>query len=509
MHSASIRMLACGAGTSFVVNNEGGLFATGLNHRQQLGVRNVLPVCAKKKCTTCRKKLSREYFVDVGAEHSPNKGFSMVSSCAENGAALEKDTGRLFTWGNNSAGQNGVGGFSDTCCMQRVHEYQGGLGHMMPMPEVEQVSCGRKHMIVKTKNGRVLTCGDNGFGQLGVGVTRHVLENSVFFIDLGVMLGSGNVAVLENSALIEAGGDMCAVISSDDTLWTWGSDVHRQLGYAISEAVNADMHSQCVPRVVHTTGVDSIAPVPLLVKRISLGSTHTACIGSDGNVYTWGTNTAGKLGNGSRRNSSLPNMACSNQTLRAMPKDVSCGGYHTLIMTDKKTLWTCGSAKFGAGHGQGRSCSLLFRQVYLQRTGVRTRIEVAGIATGKTHSMIITTDDHVMTCGKMKTSMYIDTDNPNLLDTFDGFGGLGYFQGMATGGHVFDFKHVTQLEDCMAFGRKFCPNTRNKFKQFILGVYFDKNSAAHSTDRKYMNLLHPDILDIIVAHIGVSSLLLL
>ena len=504
-HCNALVMLACGAGTSFVVNNEGHLFATGLNNNQQLGLPNMLHVCARKKCTACRKKLSHEYFVDVGSQQTPCREFAAVSSCAENGAALEKNTGNLFTWGNNSAGQIGVGISSETCSMQHVKEYQSEFGDMIAMPEVVQISCGRKHMLVKTRSGRIMTCGNNRFGQLGIGVTRHVVKNSVFFMDLAAMLDSDKVAVLDHVSSIQAGGDVCAVICEDHTLWTWGSDIHHQLGYVIGEVIATNLHTQCVPRVVEITNIDSIIPIPLLVTRISLGSTHTACIGMDRNVYTWGTNTAGKLGNGSRQNTSLPSMACSFRTFGATPKDVCCGGYHTLVMTEKNTLWTCGSGKFGAGHGQGSSCSLLFRQVYLKRSGVKTRVEVAGIAAGKTHSMIITCDDHVMTCGKMKSSMYIDTQNPDLLDTFDGFGGLGYFQGMATAGHVYDFKHVTQLQDCMAFGQQLSRNTRNKFEFFILGIYFDKSNAAHSTDRMYMNLLHCDLIDMIVAQISVSS----
>jgi len=34
-------IMSCGTGTSFIINNEGNMYATGLNHLKQLGTENV------------------------------------------------------------------------------------------------------------------------------------------------------------------------------------------------------------------------------------------------------------------------------------------------------------------------------------------------------------------------------------------------------------------------------------------------------------------------------------
>ena len=98
-------MLACGHGTSFLVNNEGEMHATGLNNNLQLGIPHIEQNCTRKNCIKCRKSLSHEYVTAVGVEACPNNGFSKVTCCCENGAVFERHNGSLFTWGSNSHGQ--------------------------------------------------------------------------------------------------------------------------------------------------------------------------------------------------------------------------------------------------------------------------------------------------------------------------------------------------------------------------------------------------------------------
>jgi len=140
------------------------------------------------------------------------------------------------------------------------------------------------------------------------------------------------------------------------------------LGY---EPVNTDTSRgiQFVPQTVLYKVRDfdgNTVYVELLISTVSFGADHTACIGVDTNVYSWGTNTSGKLGNGNRSSHVFPFIACTSQILQAVPIIISCGGYHTLVVTDKKTLWTAGSGRFGTGHEQYPLCSLLFRQVYVK-----------------------------------------------------------------------------------------------------------------------------------------------
>ena len=126
-----------------------------------------------------------------------------------------------------------------------------------------------------------------------------------------------------------------------------------------------------------------------------------------------------------------------------------------------------------------------FQQIHF-KNDENKRVEVVGIAAGKTHSMVIAINNSVFTCGKMKSSMYLNDENPYLLDTFDGYGGLGYFQGIASAGHVPTFKVVSQLKDVMSFGHEFSTNTSAKLNFFVLGIYFDKKTENITRDRLFV-----------------------
>ena len=76
-------------------------------------------------------------------------------------------SGRLFTWGNNSLGQLGVGtttnSFTPTEITNRFSLTEG--------DKIIQVSLGWEHSLAITSDGRFYTWGDNVFGQLGDGTT--------------------------------------------------------------------------------------------------------------------------------------------------------------------------------------------------------------------------------------------------------------------------------------------------------------------------------------------------
>jgi len=493
-------IMCCGDGTSYLINNEGDLYATGLNHQKQLGVENKVHECGKTQCIVCKKNMSREYFLQVELMQCQEDGFCAVSSCGANVCAIGKYSGRLFTWGDNTKGQLGTAETLTTGHLPKaVVYYQCGIGRNMRMPSVKQIACGKKHTIIFTKCHRVMTCGDNSHGQLGVGNLTG-LQISEYFLDMKQLLNKNQEYNLPCISSVHAGNHVCAVITHEKKLMTWGLGQTLQLGYTPQNTPNTS-GIQWLPCTVQHITKDhngTLIEQDLFVTSISFGVDHTACIGLDCNVYSWGMNTCGKLGNGSKINNRFPSIACSTDTLKSDPVVISCGGYHTLLVTANKTLWTCGSGKFGAGYGLFPQKSLFFKRVCI-RGGRNRDLNIIGASAGKTHSLLITDNNLVLTCGKMKSSMYMHTDNPRTVDTFDGFGGLGYFQGIASQGHVLQFKVVTQLEDVMGFGNSFSNNMLHKISTFLLGIYFDKNITTH--DKLFMNSMNEELIEMIIRYI--------
>lgn len=89
------------------------------------------------------------------------------------------------------------------------------------------------------------------------------------------------------------------------------------------------------------------------VKQMSLGYVNTAAIKNDGTLWTWGYNTSGQLGNGERKSRSSPvqTIALGNNW-----KQISCGLYFMAAIKNNGSLWTWGSNTAGQ-LGNNRSAS--------------------------------------------------------------------------------------------------------------------------------------------------------
>ena len=81
--------------------------------------------------------------------------------CGEKHAAALTSGGELFTWGEGSQGQLGLGDFSKQNVPHRVTELQGKM--------VLRVSCGKEHTACITDDSSVYTFGAGGSGRLGHG----------------------------------------------------------------------------------------------------------------------------------------------------------------------------------------------------------------------------------------------------------------------------------------------------------------------------------------------------
>jgi alpha-tubulin suppressor-like RCC1 family protein len=96
----------------------------------------------------------------------------------------------------------------------------------------------------------------------------------------------GQVAGINDVALIAGGGLHTIAVKSDGTVtvWAWGDNSTGQLG------VNPSGTSSSLTPV-GVTGLTGVATV-------AAGSDHSVVAASDGSVWTWGQNIAGQLGDG-------------------------------------------------------------------------------------------------------------------------------------------------------------------------------------------------------------------
>jgi len=308
------------------------------------------------------------------------------------------------------------------------------------------------------------------------------------------------------------------MILQDASLWMWGSHVNLQVPPRCHEdgvvCQNSPVPIEDVIDDRDETNNHTHETRPFLVESISLGTEHCACITTDKRVWTWGMNSHGKLGNGTKNgSSSRPTSILSASQIQSMslPVEICCGGHHTLIRSAVGSLWAAGAHKLGIGIDGGHETSLCrFQRVALPPCAYADGggdMKVLAIAAGRTHSVIITTGQHVMTCGKMKSSIPVPLilQHTSQVTAYCGFGGLGYFQGLSQQGHVSTFQKVYQLKDKVSFFGVFSKNTLTKVLVFLMGVHLEKVPSDPATvDRIAMNLIPIEVLDVIVKHILVS-----
>ena len=123
-------------------------------------------------------------------------------------------------------------------------------------------------------------------------------------------------------------------LMADHSLMAWGNNIYGAVGNG-----KFDANGQLTPTaVVTTTGLTN-------VKQVATGWDHVAALDSDGNVWTWGANSDGELGDGSATNSNVPVKVNGVSDIIG----VSAGDGSTVVMKADGTVWAWGQITHGDG----------------------------------------------------------------------------------------------------------------------------------------------------------------
>ncbi len=254
--------------------------------------------------------------------------------------------GRVMAWGWNLVGQLGDGTTVDRI---RPVEVQG-------LPEddpVVQIAAGALFSMALTESGKVFTWGQNSNGQLGIGsfstavtTPTQVTQWRTGVSATGTMdtLTGGTTNALPAITQISAGALIGTAVGADGYAYAWGNTSMGELGVGVDAWNSLNQQSRHLPRRMSTA-----LRTPLTqVAEIEAGDRFALVRRTDGSVWFAGENTSGEAGDGttglqSRRNFLTRVTALDGKDI----VDVAAGATSAYARTGSGQVYSWGSFSEG------------------------------------------------------------------------------------------------------------------------------------------------------------------
>ena len=237
--------------------------------------------------------IENNYPIDITNQFSLNPDETIIDvSAGASWAIAVTSTGRIFGWGENSAGELGDSTTTDRYTPVETTQY-----FSLETDEViTNIGSGYYHSIVLTSTGRVFAFGHNQYYQCGIG-TSVLSINTPRDITSSFSFG-----VLEYPVDVSGGYYQSVLLTSEGRVFTWGLNFYGELG-------NGSLNSHTVP-----TDVTNNFSFDTDEKAIISAAAHTmTMIFTDKNrIFTFGSNSYGQLGDGTTTASYNPIDVTSN-----------------------------------------------------------------------------------------------------------------------------------------------------------------------------------------------------
>ena len=174
-------------------------------------------------------------------------------------------SGDVFAWGLEASGQLGLGSHRTKAPTPTKVEALSGIG-------VTAISCGMYHTLALTDAGEVWSVGFGGSFLGGAGGLGHGDRKQLATPEKIAAFGEDGV----RAASVSAGGYHSVVLDTDGGVWSWGRGEWGRLGHNDS----SDLLTPTRLEACDEMGVGTALA----------GEAHSACLGRDGSVHTWGRN---------------------------------------------------------------------------------------------------------------------------------------------------------------------------------------------------------------------------
>ena len=271
--------------------------------------------------------------------------------------------GQVLAWGANGAGQLGNGNTTGTTTPQ----------NSFFSVTATAVAAGDDHSLVLTSAGQVMAAGNNGIGQLGNGSTTNSSS------PVAVMLPNGTTITA-----IAADGANSLALTSTGRVLAWGDNTYGQLG-------NGTTANSTIP-------VQVTLPITTSITAIAAGTSHSLALASNGQIWAWGGDFYGQLGDGITPNISTVPVAV-HLPVGTTATSIAGGGNssHAITSTGQALTWGVNShGELGNGTIGTTGCFCSATPTFVSLPSGTTVTTMAG---GSDHSLALTSAGKVLAWG--------------------------------------------------------------------------------------------------------------
>lgn len=310
--------IATGRQYSMALSTEGVVYAWGDNYWGQLGdgtsVDSALPL-----------QITRSGISDS------SKTFSSIAVGWYHSLALTAE-GELFTWGSNSFAQ-----------LARNNQFS---SNRIPAPAdsaklpsgvtFSALAANPLSTLALGSDGRIYGWGYNSYGQLGDG--SETLASSFTRVSIA--------GVLAGKTIVQIGGGTHHFVGLDSAgdLYAWGANSNEQSNFIGQLGVGSSPAKSALPLAVDTTSL----PTGTTFVFASAGYYSSTAISAAGDLYAWGENSAGQLGNGTQVDVSVPTaVSTSSFPVETTFKSFNSGNEHAVALSVDGRLYAQGKRDSG------------------------------------------------------------------------------------------------------------------------------------------------------------------
>eukprot|EP01124_Arcella_intermedia_P023551 TRINITY_DN3761_c0_g1_i2.p1 TRINITY_DN3761_c0_g1~~TRINITY_DN3761_c0_g1_i2.p1 ORF type:complete len:335 (+),score=73.84 TRINITY_DN3761_c0_g1_i2:82-1086(+) len=226
-------------------------------------------------------------------------------ACGDSHSLAMLSDGSLYSWGQKVIGSDfsphqsptlvdlggakvvqidSGGNVSVACTSEGSVYYWGNMTNIKPLllkGKFTKISCGDSHILAISKDGSLFSWGTNGHGQLGFGKTQQVEHTPTqipFFVSKEVVQ-------------IACGGYHSLALLSDGSLYAWGHNLFGQLGVGCTS--------------LYAVEPTQVKGIPDKILQMKCGTYHSMVM-TDNELYCWGNNKHGQLGDGTFKDLVIP-----------------------------------------------------------------------------------------------------------------------------------------------------------------------------------------------------------